>query len=83
MTPFRYSNSLHHGAMPQTGSLLTIRGAEVLALKPGEDPAQVILHLTGAAEEISVPTQPLDLLEQRQCDWSASPYRVLRLQPHQ
>lgn len=78
---YPYSNSLHHGTLPQSGSLLMVRGAEVLALKPGEDPSQIILHLANAKEmEISTTTQTLDLLERPRDKDERCDYQVLRLQ---
>lgn len=65
---YPYSNSLHTGTLPQRGGLLRICGAQVLALKPGEDNSSVVLHLCNptdspAEAELSCASQPVDLLE--------------------
>ena len=75
---YPYSNSLHTGELPQKGSLLTVSDAQVLALKPGEDPTQVVLHLMdGDHARISVDAEQINLLE-RPTD-KVGAYRFLRL----
>ena len=78
---YPYSNSLHHGELPQSGSLLTVSDAEVLALKPGEDPAHVVLHVAEASKaELSVRARELDLQERILETEAPNPYRILRLE---
>lgn len=77
---YPYSNSLHTGTLPQTASLLTITDGEVLSLKPGEAPTEVVLHVKSEhPPQVSVPTEALDLLERPRPH--CSPYQILRLCP--
>ena len=65
---YPYSNSLHHGTLPQSSGLFWVKGAEVLALKPGEDPQQIVVHLSNPAGEpvstaLSHAARYVDILE--------------------
>ena len=65
---YPYSNSLHHGVLPQTKSLLQVENAQVFSLKPGEDTRKVVLHLANPAEKtrcakVSSACRPVGILE--------------------
>lgn len=75
---YPYSNSLHTGTLPQSASLLTVQGGEVLALKPGEEATKVVLHVKAEQPpQLSLPAEPLDLLERPRPH--EGPYHVLSL----
>lgn len=76
---YPYSNSLHTGQLPQRKSLLTVNGAQVLALKPGEDPETVVLHTEHSGEILaSYPLISLNLSE-RPCS-ARAPYGIWQIQ---
>lgn len=88
---YPYSNSLHTGLLPQRASLLQVHGAEVLALKPGEVPQSVIMHLSNptdvpAAAKLSRSARSTDILERAlddgdsdHIDLASGEYRILQL----